>query len=93
MHEVTLHELNELHDNAALSGPLRLRLYSRSPRFITRYQALRAQLAHLGIADDEHTHEDQPAAQEEHSVPGITLYFFITYKLILIRFAYDRICD
>lgn len=73
MHEVTLHELNVLHDGADLSGPLRLRLYARSPRFITRYHALRDQISRLelGVEDEVHdTYDEQPAIHEEKSLPG-----------------------
>ena len=73
LHEVTLHELNELHDGADLTGPLRLRLYARSPRFITRYHALREQISRLGLGEEEvtnaheehtDTYEDQPPTGE-----------------------------
>lgn len=73
MHEVTLHELNVLHDGADLSGPLRLRLYARSPRFITRYHALRDQISRLelGVEDEVHDmYDEQPAIHEEKSLPG-----------------------
>ncbi|GJE86972.1 hypothetical protein PsYK624_030550 [Phanerochaete sordida] len=46
--EVTIHELNILHDGIDLTGPLRLRL-SAVPRFITRYHALRDQVAQLSL--------------------------------------------
>ncbi|EKM55644.1 uncharacterized protein PHACADRAFT_161674 [Phanerochaete carnosa HHB-10118-sp] len=46
--EVTIHELNILHDGIDLTGPLRLRL-SATPRFITRYRALRDQVAQLSL--------------------------------------------
>ena len=49
---MTLHDLNVLHDGADLSGPLRIRLRSVSPRFITRYNALRDQIARLDLAED-----------------------------------------
>ncbi|KIP09268.1 hypothetical protein PHLGIDRAFT_18672 [Phlebiopsis gigantea 11061_1 CR5-6] len=58
--EVTLHELNVLHDGIDLAGPLRLQL-SAVPRFITRYHALREQVAQLtliaGLGDEPHAHE------------------------------------
>ena len=58
--EVTLHELNVLHDGIDLTGPLRLQL-SAVPRFITRYHALREQVAQLtlaaGLGDELHPHE------------------------------------
>ncbi|KZT03500.1 uncharacterized protein LAESUDRAFT_659665, partial [Laetiporus sulphureus 93-53] len=53
MHEVTLHDLNVLHDGADLPGPLRLELRLVSPRFITRYHALRDQIARLELTVEE----------------------------------------
>lgn len=59
MHEVTLHDLNVLHDGADLPGPLRLELRLTSPRFITRYLALRDQIARLDLAvEEEGNHVD-----------------------------------
>lgn len=64
-HEVTLHELNVIHDGSDLQGPLRLRLYATSPRFYTRYTALREQIAGLHLVeDDDDGFDDQPV--EEH---------------------------
>ncbi|EIN07710.1 hypothetical protein PUNSTDRAFT_39746, partial [Punctularia strigosozonata HHB-11173 SS5] len=55
--EITLHELGVLHDGLALTGPLRLRLQSSSPRFIQRYHELRNHIARLNIdADNEETY-------------------------------------
>ncbi|CAL1704249.1 unnamed protein product [Somion occarium] len=67
MHEVTLHELNILHDDAHLSGPLRLRLYPRSPRFITRFHTLRDQIDRLAIGEveQEDLYSELPAIAEE----------------------------
>jgi hypothetical protein len=50
--------LNDLHDRLGLSGPLRLRL-SSGPRFITRFHALREQIAQvtLGAGEQESTSE------------------------------------
>lgn len=50
-HEVTLHDLNVIHDDARLPGPLRLRL-SSSPRFIIHYRALRDQIAQLSLGSE-----------------------------------------
>ncbi|KAH9842338.1 uncharacterized protein C8Q71DRAFT_689185, partial [Rhodofomes roseus] len=52
VHEVTLHDLNVLHDGADLTGPLRLELRVM-PRFISRYNALRDQIARLDLAVEE----------------------------------------
>jgi hypothetical protein len=51
--EVTLHDLNVLHDGSDLSGPLRLRLHVVVPRFILRYHMLRDQIARLNLAVEE----------------------------------------
>ncbi|KAJ7043263.1 hypothetical protein C8F04DRAFT_1390094 [Mycena alexandri] len=53
--EVTLHDLNVLHDGTDVSGPLRLRLRSVIPRFIHRYHQLQAQVSRLNLvaAGDE----------------------------------------
>ncbi|KAH9946258.1 uncharacterized protein BXZ73DRAFT_95760 [Epithele typhae] len=58
-HEVTLHELNVLHDGSDLRGPLRLRLRLSVPRFATRYNTLREQIARLNVAEEaEQAHAD-----------------------------------
>jgi len=59
-----LHDLNVLHDASGLSGPLRLRLQSTSPRFIVRFQTLKDQLARTGLEDG---HEHGEIYQEETS--------------------------
>jgi len=77
-HEVTLHDLNILHDGSHLTGPLRLRLYATSPRFITRYNALREEITRLHLSmegedayegdaiDGEQTQEEPiPAAPQQ----------------------------
>ena len=51
-HEVTLHELDVIHDGSDIRGPLRLRLKLFAPRFVTRYTALRDQIARLDVAED-----------------------------------------
>ncbi|OSD02908.1 hypothetical protein PYCCODRAFT_1467582 [Trametes coccinea BRFM310] len=51
-HEVTLHELNVIHDGSDLQGPLRLRLKLVSPRFVTRYHLLRDQIARFHLTTD-----------------------------------------
>ncbi|KAH9951268.1 hypothetical protein B0H21DRAFT_718161 [Amylocystis lapponica] len=79
VHEVTLHDLNVLHDGSDLLGPLRLQLRATVPRFIQRYNALRDQIARLDLAEDdvaeddgaEHGFEYQQevaVAEEEHVV-------------------------
>ena len=69
--EVTLHELNVLHDGIDLSGPLRLRL-SANPRFVTRYHALREQISQLslGLEAGHLAHEEQVERQEAPELHG-----------------------
>ncbi|KAI0747957.1 hypothetical protein C8Q80DRAFT_1353850 [Daedaleopsis nitida] len=64
-HEVTLHELNVIHDDSDLGGPLRLRLKVFSPRFVTRYTTLRDQIARLNMTGNGDAHTDAPAAVEQ----------------------------
>ncbi|KAF7359389.1 hypothetical protein MSAN_01281500 [Mycena sanguinolenta] len=47
--EVTLHDLNVLHDGSSIAGPLRLRLKSVIPRFIIRYHLLQDQVSRLNL--------------------------------------------
>ncbi|KAI0721604.1 hypothetical protein C8T65DRAFT_630539 [Cerioporus squamosus] len=65
-HEVTLHELNVIHDGSDLNGPLRLRLKVFTPRFVARYTTLRDQIARLSVADGDDSHVDAAAAQPSH---------------------------
>ena len=66
-HEVTLHELNVIHDGSDLSGPLRLRLKVFSPRFATRYSMLRDQVSRLNLVEGGDVHQDTVSAQQyEH---------------------------
>ncbi|KAK0502799.1 hypothetical protein EDD18DRAFT_606925 [Armillaria luteobubalina] len=51
--EVTLHELNIIHDVSEISGPLRLRLHTVTPRFIVRYRQLQDQVARLQLGSEE----------------------------------------
>ncbi|KAJ7632239.1 hypothetical protein FB45DRAFT_911894 [Roridomyces roridus] len=58
--EVTLHDLNVLHDASAVAGPLRLRLSSIVPRFIVRYHLLQDKVSRLHIATgNEESHPDE----------------------------------
>ncbi|KAI0048202.1 hypothetical protein FA95DRAFT_1605415 [Auriscalpium vulgare] len=50
--EVTLHDLNVLHDGSDLAGPLRISLRSVVPRFIHRYHSLRDQITRLNFVDE-----------------------------------------
>ncbi|KAI0317290.1 hypothetical protein OF83DRAFT_1032764, partial [Amylostereum chailletii] len=51
--EVTLHDLNNLHDGLGLSGPLRIRLRCRTPRFIVKYNLLREQVFPSSSTDED----------------------------------------
>ncbi|KIM87614.1 hypothetical protein PILCRDRAFT_285428 [Piloderma croceum F 1598] len=64
--EITLHDLNVLHDGSDLSGPLRLQLHLTVPRFIIRYHMLRDQVARLNLAAEEGEEGEQAIAQHEH---------------------------
>ncbi|EPQ58251.1 hypothetical protein GLOTRDRAFT_136999 [Gloeophyllum trabeum ATCC 11539] len=57
--EISLHDLNALHDGFGLAGPLRLRLSFSAPRFILRYHELREQLGRLNIEESA-----QPASED-----------------------------
>ncbi|KAF9492271.1 hypothetical protein BDN71DRAFT_1223093 [Pleurotus eryngii] len=50
--EVTLHDLNVIHDGSDIAGPLRLRLRSSVPRFAFRYHQLRDQITRLHLATE-----------------------------------------
>ncbi|RPD65967.1 hypothetical protein L226DRAFT_184677 [Lentinus tigrinus ALCF2SS1-7] len=65
-HEVTLHELNVIHDGSDLNGPLRLRLKVYMPRFVTRYTSLRDQIARLNLTDGDDSHGDVAPAPSMH---------------------------
>ncbi|KAJ3515968.1 hypothetical protein NLJ89_g1426 [Agrocybe chaxingu] len=47
--EVTLHDLNVLHDAYGIAGPLRMKLHSVTPRFIARYQYLQENIGQLEL--------------------------------------------
>ncbi|GLB35150.1 putative protein of unknown function (DUF2420) [Lyophyllum shimeji] len=50
-HELSLHDLNVLHDGLNKPGPLRLRLRTVTPRFIDRYHMLQAQISQFQITE------------------------------------------
>jgi hypothetical protein len=79
--DVTLHDLNVLHDGSDLSGPLRLHLHVVVPRFILRYHMLRDQIARLNLVVDggeiepnatrgNNYDENGVVYQQEDSLPG-----------------------
>ncbi|KAG1774269.1 hypothetical protein EV702DRAFT_1047835 [Suillus placidus] len=49
-HEISLHDLNVLHDGSDFTGPLRIHLRSAIPRFILRYRLLQEQISRLDLA-------------------------------------------
>ena len=62
--EVTLHDLNVIHDGSDLQGPLRMHLHLSVPRFILRYHTLRDQIARLNlVAEGE---EEEKLAVYDH---------------------------
>ncbi|KAG6379248.1 hypothetical protein JVT61DRAFT_11697 [Boletus reticuloceps] len=71
--EITLHDLNILHDGSNFVGPLRLLLRANVPRFIIRYYALQERIQRLNMAaetgegerDEEH-HEEYDTGEERH---------------------------
>ncbi|KAF7440929.1 hypothetical protein PC9H_001278 [Pleurotus ostreatus] len=68
--EVTLHDLNVIHDGSDIAGPLRLRLRSSVPRFAFRYHQLRDQIARLHLATEAaevaENAEHQPVEDSSH---------------------------
>ncbi|KAG5649909.1 hypothetical protein H0H81_001529, partial [Sphagnurus paluster] len=54
-HEVSLHDLNILHDGLNKSGPLRLRLKTSTPRFMDRYHTLQEQIARFHLTEAKDT--------------------------------------
>ena len=68
--EVTLHDLNVLHDGSDLSGPLRLRLHVIVPRFIIRYHILRDQIARLNLVAEGGEEDEHATTHSEHYDPS-----------------------
>ncbi|KAJ6606566.1 hypothetical protein DFH09DRAFT_1120647 [Mycena vulgaris] len=68
--EVTLHDLNALHDGSDITGPLRLRLRAVVPRFILRYHLLQDQVARLNLTatgDEQEQSADSSDPQQQGS--------------------------
>ncbi|KZV62611.1 hypothetical protein PENSPDRAFT_657980 [Peniophora sp. CONT] len=68
--EVSLHDLNSLHDGANHDGPLRLRLRCSPFRFLTRYYALREQIYRMDLAEADATYdadEVEGAETQDHN--------------------------
>ncbi|KAG1858363.1 hypothetical protein DFJ58DRAFT_305209 [Suillus subalutaceus] len=78
--EISLHDLNVLHDGSDFTGPLRIHLRSAIPRFILRYRLLQEQISRLDLAAgvDENfaaegyvpafPHDTAPEAEHEEDV-------------------------
>ena len=75
-HEVTLHELDVIHDGSDLRGPMRLRLKLFTPRFVTRYSALRDQIARLNV-------DDEPEAPVEDAADGLQEPYGVSHPIIM----------
>ncbi|TFK67899.1 hypothetical protein BDN72DRAFT_842494 [Pluteus cervinus] len=71
--EVTLHDLNILHDGSGLSGPLRLRLRVVAPRFITRYRLLQSQVSDLHLDSKEDISHGSSGAHLEGPSPSVPI--------------------
>ncbi|EGN96167.1 hypothetical protein SERLA73DRAFT_76157 [Serpula lacrymans var. lacrymans S7.3] len=77
--EVTLHDLNVLHDGSDITGPLRIQLRVAAPRFILRYHLLQDQIARINLAaesaDSNNNQADQVFGEEslnEHNNQELT---------------------
>lgn len=75
--DVTLHDLNVLHDGSDLPGPLRLHLHVIIPRFILRYHMLRDQIARLNLVA-EGADSEQVAPPEHDNESKLHLFTFFT---------------
>ncbi|KAH7919898.1 hypothetical protein BV22DRAFT_1199263 [Leucogyrophana mollusca] len=71
--EISLHDLNILHDGSDLAGPLRIQLRSSVPRFILRYHLLQDQISRLNlvvdITDGENREEERNDGKPELHQP------------------------
>ncbi|KAG6910927.1 hypothetical protein DXG01_006610 [Tephrocybe rancida] len=78
-HELSLHDLNVLHDGLNKPGPLRLRLRAVTPRFIERYHLLQDQIAQLQLAEPTADPEEPSTAVVSESEASLeTETFFET---------------
>lgn len=71
--DITLHDLNILHDGSDLSGPLRLHLHIIIPRFILRYHMLRDQISRLNLVA-EGGDSEQVALHEGQSKSDLPIF-------------------
>ncbi|KAK7440245.1 hypothetical protein VKT23_017186 [Stygiomarasmius scandens] len=65
--ETSLHDLNVLHDYSDIAGPLRLRLQTVTPRFITRYRLLQEQILRLNVSTEDYDEESNEEEQDRTS--------------------------
>jgi hypothetical protein len=80
--EVTLHDLNVLHDGSDFSGPLRLHLRFVVPRFILRYHSLQDQVALQNTAPEsaELPYEEKHELKGSHLLPGCRLISLMSHS-------------
>lgn len=64
--EISLHDLNILHDALGFSGPLRIRLNFTTPRFIVRYHAFQDQITRLHLEQPNHPQVGEETAEEKN---------------------------
>ena len=64
--DISLHDLNILHDTLGFSGPLRMRLNFTTPRFIVRYHALQDQITRLHLEQANHPQAGEETAEEKN---------------------------
>lgn len=72
--EISLHDLNVLHDGSDFAGPLRLLLRAIVPRFIIRYYALQEQIQRLNVVAEtgQGEHDDGLYAFRCHCLTAYT---------------------
>lgn len=79
--DVTLHDLNILHDVSGLDGLLRIKLSQSLPRFIYRYKRLQEEVnrLHLDIGTDEENVAEADDGDPSASTDGKLPFFFGSY--------------
>jgi hypothetical protein len=66
--EISLHDLNVLHDGLSISGSLRLKIHGVSPRFIVQYHMLQEQVVRLTTADPSEAVPKSPAPDHDGNI-------------------------
>jgi len=64
--EISLHDLNIIHDALGFHGPLRMRLNFTTPRFIVRYHALQDQINRLHLEQPNLPQAGEELAEEKN---------------------------